>query len=72
MSPLLLPEILVVFANRLTPDGKYPIEDCENLLLSIQRQLSEKRNTVSEFLVPYPESTSNFKHFEEKYDSHSC
>ena len=55
MSPLLLPEILVVFANRLTPDGKYPIEDCENLLLSIQRQLSEKRNTVSEFLVPYPE-----------------
>ena len=36
MSPLLLGEALVVFVNRLTADGKYPVQDCETLLLRIQ------------------------------------
>ena len=35
MSPLLLGEVLVVFVIRLTPDGKYPVHDCENLQLPI-------------------------------------
>ena len=39
MSRMVLGEVLVVFVNRLTPDGKYPIQDCETLLLPIQMQL---------------------------------
>ena len=71
MSPLVLGEILGVFVNTLTADGKYPVQGCENLQLPIQMQLSEKRKTFSEFFVPFLESTSNFKHFEKKDDRHS-
>ena len=63
MSPLVLGEILGVFVNTLTADGKYPVQGCENLQLPIQMQLSEKRKTFSEFFVSFLESTSNFKHF---------
>ena len=31
MSPLVLREILAVFVNTLTTDGKYPVQDWENL-----------------------------------------
>ena len=40
MSPLVLGKILGVFVNTLTAVGKYPVEDWENLQLSIQMQLS--------------------------------
>ena len=40
MSPLVLGKILGVFVNTLTVEGKYPVEDWENLELSIQMQLS--------------------------------
>ena len=70
MSPVVLGQVLVVFINRLTADGKYPVQDCENLQLAIQMQLSEKRKYFIEFFVPFLESTSNFKHFERKDDCH--
>ena len=71
MSSLLLGEVLVVLVNRLTPDGKYPDWDCENTLLSIKMQLSEKRKTFCESFVPFLESLSNFRHFEKHDDCHS-
>ena len=71
MSLLLLPEILGAFLNTLTGQGKYLIEDCENLTLPIQMHLPEKRKKFSEFFVPFLESTSNFKRFEKKDDGHS-
>ena len=43
MSPLVLDEMLGVFVNTLTADGKYPVQGCEYLQLPIQIQLSEKR-----------------------------
>ena len=46
MSPLVLGEILGVFVNTLTADGKYPVQGCENLHLPIQMQLSEKPNSI--------------------------
>ena len=64
MSPLLIGEVLVVFVNRLTADGKYHVQDYENLQAPIQMQLSEKRKSFSEFFVPFHEFTSIFKHFE--------
>ena len=53
MSLLLLGEILGVFVNTLTADGKYPVQGCENLQLPIQMQLSEKRNTLFQFLFHF-------------------
>ena len=41
MSPLVLRKILGVFVNTLTADCKYRVQDCENLPLPIQMQLSE-------------------------------
>ena len=70
MSPLKVGEVSVVFVNRLTPDGMYPIHDCENLQLPIQMQLSPNRKIFCEFFVAFLESTSNFKHFVKKEDCH--
>ena len=47
ISQLVLGESLGVFVNTLTVDGKYPVQDCENLQLPIQMQLFEKRKTFS-------------------------
>ena len=71
ISPLGIGEILGVFVNKLTAEGKYPVEDWENLSLPIQMQVSEKRNTLPQYFSPFLESTSNFKHFEKKDDGHS-
>ena len=64
-------EILGVFVNTLTADGKYPAEDWKSLQLPIQMQLSEKRKTFSQFFVPFLEFISNIKHFEKKDYRHS-
>ena len=42
MVPLVLGEILGVFVNTLTADEKYRVQDCENIQLPIQMQLSKK------------------------------
>ena len=54
--PIVLDSILGVLANTLTVDGKYPLQDCENLQLPIQMQLFEKEKTFSHFFVPFVES----------------
>ena len=48
ISPLVLGEISGVFLNTLTSDGKYPVQACENLEVSTQMQLAEKRKLFSE------------------------
>ena len=69
--PLELDEILGVFVNTLSADDKYPVQDCQNLPLPIPMQFSEKRKTFSECFAKLLECTSNFKHFQRKYDRHS-
>ena len=71
MSPLVLGEILGVFVDTLPADAKYPVEYYDNLRLPTQIQLSERRKPFSQFFLRFLESTSNFKHFEEKDDGHS-
>ena len=71
MSPLVLGEILRVFVNTLTADGKYPVQECQNLQLPIEMQFSEKRKSFAKFFGPFLESTSNFNHLEKKDDCHS-
>ena len=50
MSPIVLGEILGVSVNTLTVDGKYSVQDCENLPLRIQMQLSEKEKNILSIL----------------------
>ena len=71
MSSPVLGEILGLFANTLTCDGKYPVQGFENLQLPIQMVLSEKRKHFSEVFVPFLYSLLIFEHFERKDDRHS-
>ena len=71
MLPLALREILAVFVNTLTADGKYPLQDWESFTLPVQMQFCEKQKYFSRLFVPFLESTSNFNHFEKKNDCHS-
>ena len=66
MSFLVLCEIIGVFVNTLTDGGKYPLQNCENLRLAIQMQLSRKRKSFLQFFVPFLEFLSNYKDFEKK------
>ena len=66
VSLLVLREILALFSTTFTVDGKYPVQDCENLQLPIKMQLSEKPNAFSQLFVPFLESTSNFTHSEKR------
>ena len=50
---MLLGEILGMFFNTLTAQGKYPFEDSKSLPLPFQMQLSEKRKTFSQFFFDY-------------------
>ena len=55
-----------LFRNKLTANDKYPVRDWENWSSPIQMQLPLKRKTFSDSVVPFPESTANFKYFEKK------
>ena len=46
MSPLVLREILEVFLNTLTANGNYPAQDCANLQVPIQIELSKKTEKI--------------------------
>ena len=67
----MLGEILGVFVNRLTADGMYPVQDCDKLQIPSQMHISEKPKAFSRLFVQFLESTSNFKHFQEKDDCRS-
>ena len=67
----MLGEILEMFVNTLTVDGKYPVQRCENLQLPIQRQLYENQKIFSEFFASFLDPRSSFECFETKDDRHS-
>ena len=53
MSPLVLGEILGMFVTKLTADEKYFVQDCQNLQLPIQMQLSEKKKLFLNFFFHF-------------------
>ena len=53
MSPLVLGEILGFFLTAMTADYKYLVQDCENLPLPIQMQVSEKQKLFLNFLLHF-------------------
>ena len=69
MSLLVICKILGLFANTLTADDKYSLRHKEDLPQTIQRQLSNKQKSFSEFIAAILKSTPNFairKKLEEK------
>ena len=71
MYLLMISGILGLFVNTLTANNKSSFCNSENLEQAIQMQFSKKQKTLSEFLDLFLKSTSNFEHFETKYDPHS-
>ena len=57
-----------MFRSILTANDNYPLQDCGNLSSSTQIHLSLKSKIFSDLIVPFLESTSNFKYFEKKDD----
>ena len=51
MAALVFGEILGMFLDTLTSDGKYAVEGCANLQLPIQMQFFEKEKTFSQFFL---------------------
>ena len=55
----------------MTPDDEFSRSNRENLLLPIQRQLSEKLKIFSQLSIAFLEGTLNLEHFEKKNEPHS-
>ena len=68
---LVLCKFLRLLVKTLTDHEKYSLLYRENLTQPIQRLLSEKRKTFSQFFSAFLKSTLNFAHFQKKDDSHS-
>ena len=71
ISPIVVGEILKVFVMIMIAAEKHALQDGETLKLPIQIMLSPKQEIFSDFFIQFPESASNFKHFEKKDDCHS-
>ena len=64
-------KILKLFVETLTTDEKHYILSRENLMQTIQIQLSRKEKTFDEFCFAFLKSILNFKHLSKTYDPHS-
>ena len=64
-------KILRLFDNTLSAVDKYSLLNRDNLTQTIQRQLSQKQKTCSEFSPAFFKSNLNSEHFEKKDDPHS-
>ena len=58
---------LRLFANKLTPDDKYPLLKRGKLTQPIQMHLSQERKDFSELFCPFFNSTLNVEHFQTKF-----
>ena len=57
---------LRLFANKLTPDDKYPLLNKGKLTQPIQMHLSQKRKVFSQVFCTFFKSTLNSEHFKTK------
>ena len=67
-SLLLKWQMLGLFLNTLATDEKYPLLKRNNLTVPIQRQLSQKHKTFSQFFTVFSKSRWKFEHFETEDD----
>ena len=64
-------EILRLFANTLTVDGKYFCRNMQNFLQQFQTLLCQTRKTFFGFFIPFLKCAWNFTHFEKKNEGPS-
>ena len=65
-STLVWCEILRLFVNALTADGKYSGSNMQNLLQQFQRQASQKQKIFSRFFIAFRKCAWNLEHFQKK------
>ena len=70
-SLLVTCKISRLFPNTLSADSKCSLLNRENLTQPIQRQLSQKQQTFSDFFAAFLKSSLNFEYFLKKDDPHS-
>ena len=58
--------MLTLFVNTLTANGKYSLLSTDNLIQTIQMDLSQNEKTFSEFFRAFFNCTSNFESFQKK------
>ena len=68
---LVIHKMLTLFVKTLTLDDKHYLLNRENLTEPIQKQLSEKQKTFSQFFFALSKSLLNFKHLPNKDDPHT-
>ena len=65
-SPIVIPEMLGVFANTFTADDKYSDQDFDYFATLNSNTILPKTKIFLKLFVQFLESTSNFKQFEKK------
>ena len=68
---LVLCKTLRLFANTLTPDGKYSLLIRDKLTQPLQILLSQKQKSFSQFFSSFLKSTLNFEPCRKKDETHS-
>ena len=68
---LVLCKTLRLFANTLTPDGKYSLLIREKLTQPLQILISKKQKSFSQFFSSFLKSTLNFEPCRKKDETHS-
>ena len=61
-------EILRLFVNTLTADGKYSCRNMQNFPQELQTALSQKEKIFSKLFIAFLKCAWNLKHFEKKYE----
>ena len=61
--PLVWYEILRLFVNALTADGKYSSSNMQNFPQQFQTPLSQKQKTFSGFYIDFRKCALNLEHF---------
>ena len=64
-------KILSLFVNTLTVDEKHYLLTRDNLMQTIEIQLSQKQESFCEFFAGFLKSILNFRNFPKKDDPHS-
>ena len=59
-------EILRLFVNALTADGKYSGSNMQNLKQQFETPLSQKQKTFSGFFIAFLKCAWNLEHFQKK------
>ena len=67
----MIEKILRHFVNTLTVDAKHYMLNRDTLTQPIQKPLSQKQKTFSEFFLGFLKSILNFKHLPKNDDRHS-